>query len=232
MRIQSGRFVRELLSAALALGVCTIAVGQGQAVGSWAAGSGEHSFAGSPSGELPARGYERCKNVVIRNQDGSVYTRTNGLFVLKTSCRVGRAVAHKYLVNDGAKGGKTLGFKCDGGSDGVACEKGPKRVTWGYYFDREAPGRDRRCGGFGIDGIRVDVTVLRGSVSCRGAQSVLHKLFAGKGHRHSGPSAAESYTTIGKWRCGFGTGGGACIRHGDTYKDARDWILGQTRQGG
>lgn len=129
-----------LLSAALVAAACFGASAQGLADQSGPR-SGQSSGGAPPASSSGVgalgRGYDRCRDVIIRNQDGSVYTRTNGLFVLKTSCRVGRAVAHKYLADDGVRGGKTLGFKCRGGSDGVACEKSRKRVTWGYYFDRQ-----------------------------------------------------------------------------------------------
>lgn len=85
----------------------------------------------------------------------------------------------------------------------------------------------RRCGHFRISGYRFNVRIERGRVSCARARRVLHKLYRGKGHHHSGPTSAESYTTIGKWRCGTGAGGGACIRHGRTYKDARDYIVAE-----
>ena len=81
--------------------------------------------------------YRRCRDVVIRNPDGGVYTQTEGLFQKRTGCRVARRLARKYMANDGIHPPRTLGFTCEGGSDGVACRKGvKKRVTWGYYFDR------------------------------------------------------------------------------------------------
>lgn len=83
-------------------------------------------------------GYNRCRDVVIRNSDGGVYTRTRGLFQKNASCRLARKLARRYLANDGIRPPRTLGFICDGGSDGVACSNGEKRVTWGYYYDRPA----------------------------------------------------------------------------------------------
>lgn len=81
-------------------------------------------------------GYKRCRDVVIRNGDGSIYTQTDGLFAKHASCGLARRLARRYLSNDGVRPPRTLGFTCSGGSDGVACSKGRKRVTWGYYFDR------------------------------------------------------------------------------------------------
>jgi hypothetical protein len=83
--------------------------------------------------------YKRCQDVIIRNYDGSVYTRTRGLFAKRTSCRIARKVAHWFLVNDGSVTPHPQGFTCIGGSDGVSCRKGGRRVSWGYYRDRPAP---------------------------------------------------------------------------------------------
>ena len=79
--------------------------------------------------------YKRCHNVIIRNSNGSVFTQTNGLFVARGSCRLARRLARRYLSFEGEGRRPTLGFKCSGGSDGVACHRNGKRVTWGYYYD-------------------------------------------------------------------------------------------------
>lgn len=85
-----------------------------------------------------AAGYKRCADVIIRNGDGGVYTRTRGLFHLRASCRTARTVARRYLSGIEGNAGlapRPLGFRCSGGQDGVACKKGRQRVTWGYYQD-------------------------------------------------------------------------------------------------
>jgi hypothetical protein len=84
--------------------------------------------------------YHRCRDVVIRNTSGGIYTRTHGLFGKRASCRLARRLARRYLSNDGIRPPRILGFACEGGSDGVACRRGHQRVTWGYYFDRPAWG--------------------------------------------------------------------------------------------
>lgn len=80
--------------------------------------------------------YKRCSDVFIY-QNGQLYTRTNGLFQKHTTCRVARRVARKYL--SGSEGSEQAphpyGYRCSGGEDGVACRKGRKRITWGYYYD-------------------------------------------------------------------------------------------------
>lgn len=85
-----------------------------------------------------AASYKRCADVIIRTGDGGVYTRTRGLFHLRASCKTARSVARRYLSASEGNAGRAprpLGFRCRGGSDGVACKKGRQRVTWGYYHD-------------------------------------------------------------------------------------------------
>jgi hypothetical protein len=87
----------------------------------------------------------------------------------------------------------------------------------------------RRCGSFRAQGARFDVTVLRGHVSCAAARHALRDFLSGKGKMHgppNGPADKQTWTVDG-WTCGYGTGGGACIRSGRTYKTARDWIEAQ-----
>jgi hypothetical protein len=71
------------------------------------------------------------------------------------------------------------------------------------------------------------VTVERGHVRCAVARRVLRKFLSGGGVEHgSGPESNRTWT-IGRWRCGHGTGGGACIRGGSSTANARDWIIAQ-----
>jgi hypothetical protein len=79
--------------------------------------------------------YQRCKDVVIRNEDGSVYTQTKGLFQKNAGCAPARRLAHRYLANDGVRPATLLGYTCTGGVDGVSCKRGNRRITWGYYID-------------------------------------------------------------------------------------------------
>ena len=89
--------------------------------------------------------------------------------------------------------------------------------------------KSRSCGTFRAQGIRFTVTVLRGKVTCATARHVLGDFLSGKGKMHGPPTgpAYEQTWTVDGWSCGHGTGSGACIRGGKTYKTARDWIEAQ-----
>jgi hypothetical protein len=100
-------------------------------------------FGLSGSSTADARQLTRCRDVVIRTGDGSVYTRTRGLWARGVGCPVARAVAHTMLSYEGSAEAppNPHGFRCDVGSDGVSCKRGSDWVTWGYYVDREFSGR-------------------------------------------------------------------------------------------
>jgi hypothetical protein len=49
-------------------------------------------------------------------------------------------------------------------------------------------------------------------VSCTEARRVFTDLFAGRGEKHQGRDAAESYTDVDGWACGSGAGGFGCRR--------------------
>ena len=81
---------------------------------------------------------ERCRDVVIRNGLGDVYTQTRGLWAIRTTCATARMVSRRYFKRrEGTAhpARRILGFRCDGGDDGVSCRKGQRIVTWGYYDD-------------------------------------------------------------------------------------------------
>jgi hypothetical protein len=84
---------------------------------------------------------KRCRDVVIRTGDGTIYTRTRGLWARGVNCRVARGVAHTMLSFEGSAEAPPTprGFRCEGGSDGVSCKRGSDWVTWGYYYDRPGP---------------------------------------------------------------------------------------------
>jgi hypothetical protein len=86
----------------------------------------------------------------------------------------------------------------------------------------------RSCGHIHAGGARLKVSIQRGKVKCHTARHVLKRFMNGGGKKHGGGSNATTYWTIGHWRCGYGAGGGACIRHGHNYKTARDFISAQT----
>jgi hypothetical protein len=174
----------------------------------------------APAAPSASRSYKLCKNVVIRNSDESVYTRTHGLFVERTNCGTGRRVARKYLVDDGDGAKNPLGFHCSGGTDGVACRNGRKKVTWGYTYDRSALVAAARgsCGTFNQRGYTFEVDVERGSnVKCERAEQVTESFFfhKEKWEEHGGPSSAQTSWQRHGWSCGLGAGGGGCTRKRD-----------------
>lgn len=83
-------------------------------------------------------------------------------------------------------------------------------------------------------GLRFEVTIRKGRVGCGAAVSVLQAFVSGQGELHgprSGPSSAQSWTLFG-WSCGRGAGGGACIRHGSNFRNARDFIVAEVTGSG
>ena len=93
----------------------------------------------APAGAAPGRAEpQRCRDVVLYNAPGVVFTQTRGLWAIRTSCRIARVVSRRYLSRSEGNAGprvRPLGFRCSGGADGVACRKGKRTVTWGYYID-------------------------------------------------------------------------------------------------
>jgi hypothetical protein len=89
-----------------------------------------------------------------------------------------------------------------------------------------AAGKTRAGGSFRAEGATFSATVLRGQVTCKTARHFLSDFFHGKGTLHGPPNgpAYKQTWAVDSWKCGYGAGGGACIRHGATYKNARDWI--------
>jgi hypothetical protein len=91
--------------------------------------------------------------------------------------------------------------------------------------------RHRTCGTFREQGTTFSVTVLRGPVKCHTAKHVLRAFFSGKGKQHGPPNGGllQQWWVVGGWKCGYGAGGGACIRGGKTSRNARNWIQAQER---
>ncbi len=87
-----------------------------------------------------------CRNVVIRNADGSIYTRTHALRAKRVGCRRARKIAHARLVDDGAGKGKYRGFECRSSASGVHCHRHRKRVSWRYAAARTARAAETRAG--------------------------------------------------------------------------------------
>lgn len=78
-------------------------------------------------------------------------------------------------------------------------------------------------------GTRFSVTISKGRATCATARKVLQAFMSGRGALHgppNGPAYLQTWTVDG-WSCGHGTGGGACIRGGGTYRTARDDIIAQ-----
>jgi hypothetical protein len=91
-----------------------------------------------------------------------------------------------------------------------------------------ASARTRRCGTVHVGPVAFAVTIEKGHASCATARHVLRVFFSGGGVHHDGSDEAHTWVGIGRWRCGRGTGGGACIRGARTYIHAPDYIAAQT----
>jgi hypothetical protein len=90
-----------------------------------------------------------------------------------------------------------------------------------------ASARERGCGTILSGRARMTVTIEKGKVRCATARHVLRVYFLGGGKHHNGPTSAQSWVQIGRWRCASGTGGAGCIRGAKTFRHARDYIIGQ-----
>lgn len=74
-----------------------------------------------------------CRDVVIRNGNGSIFTRTYGLSKRRVPCTTARQVARKFISFEGEGGPpRPLGFKCSFTSRGVKCKRGYQRVDWRF----------------------------------------------------------------------------------------------------
>jgi hypothetical protein len=79
---------------------------------------------------------------------------------------------------------------------------------------------DRSCGEIVVAHAFYAVAISRGGVVCATARRVLREFMGGGGVEHGGPSAAQMVWSLGRWRCGFGAGGGGCIRGGSNTMNA------------
>ena len=90
---------------------------------------------------------------------------------------------------------------------------------------------NRHCPSMTAKGTRFRVTIKRGKeVKCSTADSVLRTFLSGHGTMHgpaNGPAYLQTWTVPYGWTCGYGTGGGACIRGGSSSQNAHDWIEAQ-----
>ena len=110
-----------------------------------------------------------CRDVVVRLADGTVYTRTQGLFATRTRCATARRVARAYLR--GAEGTeqapRPLGFVCRSRAGGEICRNGRRRVSWRYAASSaaaEAPGlRRARLSAAGLGRLRFGMTPAQAS---------------------------------------------------------------------
>lgn len=125
----------------------------------------------------------RCKDVVLRLPDGSVYTRTAGLSARRTSCRAARKVARARLGDDGAGPFRYYGYRCRSRGRGTTCTKGRRRVRWLYpaQSSARAGGRKRlrlrRCGTIPVvtEGVSGRGRVYGRGVSCRFARRTVDR---------------------------------------------------------
>jgi hypothetical protein len=83
----------------------------------------------------------------------------------------------------------------------------------------------RSCRGFDLYGSHYNVTIHKGTVRCKQARNTLRSFLSGNGVEHGSGAEANKYWTLPHgWKCGHGAGGGACIRHGHSYQDAKAFI--------
>src|SRR5437763_8592410 len=83
------------------------------------------------------------------------------------------------------------------------------REGWASVSAGEA--HAQACGSLPGPGPQFAITTA-GGVSCAEARRVFADLFAGRGAKHEGRDAAESYTDVDGWTCGSGAGGFGCRR--------------------
>ena len=85
----------------------------------------------------------RCRDVIVRDGLGNVYTRTRRLRASSIRCRRARAVARRYL--HGAEGNadpvSPFGFPCTPGGAGVTCRKDRWRIRWAWAASANAAKR-------------------------------------------------------------------------------------------
>jgi hypothetical protein len=94
------------------------------------AGSARASARSQPGPGTPSPSYRPCRDVVIRNGDGSVYTQTVGLARRSTTCALARRVARRVMSDDGEGIPSPLGFACSRAAGGFLCSRGAQRVRW------------------------------------------------------------------------------------------------------
>jgi hypothetical protein len=80
----------------------------------------------------PSPSYRHCRDVVIRNSDGSIYTQTVGLARRSATCALARRVARRVMAHDGEGIASPLGFTCLRAADGFRCSRGAQRVKWRF----------------------------------------------------------------------------------------------------
>lgn len=87
----------------------------------------------SGPGSAEAAAMRQCRDVIIHAY-GTIYTQTDGLYAKGVSCRRARAIAHAFLIDDGAQPPSPRGFACAQRPDasGAVCRPGGKRVSWDY----------------------------------------------------------------------------------------------------
>jgi hypothetical protein len=85
---------------------------------------------GSPRERVGTAPYSHCRDVVIRNADGSVYTQSVGLARRSARCGLARRIARRVMRSDGEDIPSPLGFTCLRESGGFICSRGAQRVRW------------------------------------------------------------------------------------------------------
>lgn len=86
----------------------------------------------------------------------------------------------------------------------------------------------RSCGRTTLSSTHFKIVIRRGPVSCGEAKTVMRLFLSGGGVKHGSGAEYKLTWTVDGWTCGHGAGGGACIRGGPSYLNARDYIEGSS----
>ena len=73
-------------------------------------------------------------------------------------------------------------------------------------------------------GVAVKVRAVGSSVNCKEARKVSLTYMNGGGKRHQGRYQYQSFTVIGRWRCGTGGGAGSCVLSRSKQRPRIDFV--------
>lgn len=127
----------------------------------------------------------QCRKVVIKTDNGVVYTRAYEIVAFRLGCGRARRIVNGFLKHSEGNRHlpKPLGFQCRSGRSGGKCRKGAKRVWWSYNpnigcRNLNAPypcSGERPCGGTPTvsEGVRITSAVFARGISCGRARSIV-----------------------------------------------------------